>query len=323
MRFIFKKTLFLGLGLYLAASAQAGGIRPVDEDGDARDKAPDGTGNGYFDPEAPKRSEPGSENNWATAGRPTATGYGVYYHGGPVMGGVTNIYYIWYGNWTGDNARTLLTNFAKNIGGSPYFNINTTYGTSSTAIVNSVKYAGAAMDNYSLGAVLGDGDIGAIVANAIGAAKLPNDPHGVYFVLTSKDVKETSGFCTQYCGWHTYETVNGNNVKFAFVGNPVSQCPRACSEQTTSPNNNEGADAMASVIAHELDESVTDPNLNAWYDGAGYENADKCAWTFGTVSTAANGGKYNVILGGTDYLIQQNWVNAQNGSRAGFCAMSH
>ena len=39
---------------------------------------------------------------------------------------------------------------------------------------------------------------------------------------------------------------------------------------------------MASIIAHELEEAATDPDLNAWYDRRGDENADKCAWTFGT-----------------------------------------
>ena len=46
---------------------------------------------------------------------------------------------------------------------------------------------------------------------------------------------------------------------------------------------------MASIIAHELEEAATDPDLNAWYDSRGDENADKCAWTFGTTYTAANG----------------------------------
>ena len=41
---------------------------------------------------------------------------------------------------------------------------------------------------------------------------------------------------------------------------------------------------MASVIAHELVEAVSDPQLNAWYDRRGYENADKCAWTFGSTT---------------------------------------
>jgi len=39
---------------------------------------------------------------------------------------------------------------------------------------------------------------------------------------------------------------------------------------------------MVSVMAHELEETISDPNLNAWYDSTGAENADKCAWTFGT-----------------------------------------
>lgn len=42
---------------------------------------------------------------------------------------------------------------------------------------------------------------------------------------------------------------------------------------------------MVSVIAHELTETATDPNLNAWWSlTTGYENADICAWTYGTVS---------------------------------------
>ena len=47
---------------------------------------------------------------------------------------------------------------------------------------------------------------------------------------------------------------------------------------------------MASIIAHELEEATTDPDLNAWYDRRGEENADKCAWTLpGATSTAGNG----------------------------------
>jgi len=74
---------------------------------------------------------------------------------------------------------------------------------------------------------------------------------------------------------------------------------------------------MASIIAHELEEAVTDPDLNAWYDRRGAENADKCAWTFGS-EYPASGALANMKLGTRDYLIQQNWVNASGG----FCAKS-
>lgn len=79
---------------------------------------------------------------------------------------------------------------------------------------------------------------------------------------------------------------------------------------------------MASVIApnwNKLEQSTIDPDLNAWYDTKGYENADKCAWTFGTQKTASNGSKYNMTLGGLNFLIQQNWVNA----KGGYCAISY
>src|ERR1044071_5279981 len=81
-----------------------------------------------------------------------ATGNGINYNGGPGMHGTINVYYIWYGNWggtSGDHAMTVLQNLASNIGGSPYFNINTTYSDSTgTAVSNSVNFAGSTTDNY-------------------------------------------------------------------------------------------------------------------------------------------------------------------------------
>jgi hypothetical protein len=251
--------------------------------------------------------------------KPRPGGNGISYHGGPLILGTTNVYYIWYGNWSGNTAATILTNLAQSIGGSPYFNINTTYYNGSNVhVTNAVNYGGSTTDNYSQGSALSDAAIQAIVTSAVTGGRLAYDTNGVYFVLTSADVNETSGFCTQYCGWHTYGTINGFNLKYSFVGNP-DRCPAACEAQTTGPNGNAGADGMASIIAHELEESVTDPNLNAWYDTRGQENADKCAWTFGATYTTGNGAAANMVLGGRNFLIQQNWVNASGG----FCALKY
>src|SRR5947209_2045126 len=52
---------------------------------------------------------------------------GISYHGGPVMLGTVHVYYVWYGDWSGNTATNILTDLAKSIGGSPYFEINTTY----------------------------------------------------------------------------------------------------------------------------------------------------------------------------------------------------
>jgi hypothetical protein len=255
------------------------------------------------------------------------TSNGITYRGGPVMTGpTTRVYYIWYGDWSTDSAnktpaKDILTDFATYVGGSRYYNINTTYyqGTASNPVQNSVTYVSATETSASTyGTRLSDGQIQSIVADAISSDRLPKDEAGVYFVLTAKGVTATSGFLTKYCGWHTHAPIGGADIKYSFVGNPGGSA--ACLVQTsTSPNENADADGMASIVAHELVEAVTDPDLNAWYDSRGYENADKCAWTFGTQSTAANGSKYNLTLNGRNYLIQQNWLNANGGK----CTMSY
>jgi hypothetical protein len=303
------KTLMIAtvLGCSLAMVAQGATPRPMAVRG-ADNMVPTGKGFPQFDAKAPSATP--------TKARHT----GMVYHGGPIMTGTVTVYYIWYGNWSGNSAVSILTDLANNIGGSPYYNINTTYyNGSGTHVSNNIVYGGATTDSYSHGTSLSDSAIQAVVSGAIGSGALPLSSNALYFVLTSADVTASSGFCTQYCGWHTYGTISGTNVKYSFVGNP-DRCPSSCAAQTSSsPNNNVGADGMASIIAHELEETHTDPNLNAWYDRRGYENADKCAWTFGTTYTVSNGSTANVHLGTRDYLIQRNWVNAGSGS----CAMSY
>ncbi len=273
------------------------------------DMAPNGKGHAPFNPYA----KPGAGGG--------GSGNGIINHGGPVMTSGSVAYYIWYGDWSGNSATTILSDFMNNLGGSPYFNINTTYANGSGAKVlntsSAVRLAGSTTDNYSLGKTLTDANIESIVAAAINSGRLPLNADAVYFVLTSADVTASSGFCTQYCGWHTHAAIGGVDVKYSFIGNP-DRCPSSCAAQTTSPNGNAGADGMASIIAHELEEAATDPDLNAWYDRRGYENADKCAWTFGAEYTS-NGARANMRLGTRDYLIQQNWVNASGG----FCAKSY
>ncbi|MBV8829018.1 MAG: hypothetical protein JO108_07275 [Acidobacteriaceae bacterium] len=277
---------------------------------DERDMAPSGRGIGT-------RHSYGPQSGAFGPARPCkGCGNGIFYHGGPLILNGTKVYYIWYGNWSGNTATTILEDLANSIGGTPYFNINTTYyDGSNNHVANTVAYYSGtdAYDSYSHGTSLSDSDVQAIVAN-----QNPTDTNSVYFVLTSADVNETSGFCKKYCGWHTNAQINGLDIKYAFVGNP-DRCPKSCEAQTTSPNGNAGADGMASIIAHELEEATTDPDLNAWYDQRGEENADKCAWTFGGTSSAANGSQYNMVLGGRQYLIQQNWVNA----KGGYCALSY
>ena len=253
------------------------------------------------------------------ASRNRGSGNRISYHGGPLIPNGINVYLIWYGNWSANSATTLMPALIQNLSGSPYFKINTTYSTASQVVQNAVYLAGTTTVGSPYKTSLSDADVQSIVTSAISGGKLANDPHGLYFVLTSKDVNETSGFCTQYCGWHWfYAQSGGSTIKYSFVGNP-DRCPSACEWQTNSPSGNSGFDGMASIVAHELEETVTDPEGTAWYDNRGYENADKCAWTFGSTSKTSTGALYNMTMNGTNYLIQQNWVNASGG----YCAKSY
>jgi hypothetical protein len=235
----------------------------------------------------------------------------IAYHGGPLMA-TPNVYLIWYGNWKqskgSDTAagQQIVRDFLFGLSGSKYYKTNTSYGTPS----GTFHVAGAYTDNYSQGRQLSDASVQAVVTHAISSG-LKKDTIGIYFVLTSSDVSETSGFCSYYCGWHTYGTISGTkNIKYAFVGN-ANRCLRSCAAQSVGPNGNAGVDGMVSVLAHELEEANTDPDLNAWYDGNGNENADKCAWTFGSnQQRATNGAYYNMKLIGTtgsyrNFLVQR------------------
>jgi hypothetical protein len=269
---------------------------------------------------------PEQERVHNNAGGPPKSSNGISYHGGPVMTNSlgANLYYIWYGDWSAaidTAAKPIIRTFGQTVGGTPIFNTNVTYTDSANrAIVNRVNPPVEYIDPSSSNS-LSDANVASIVVNAIkngfgGTA----DPNGVYFVLTGPNVQETSGFGSKYCGWHTYQTVGGVAVKYSFVGNARIIAPSGCLAQSTaSPNNNPGADGMVSVMFHELSEAMSDPQLNAWYDSRGYENADKCAWTWGTTTTLANGSKANVTFGGTSWLIQQNWVNASGG----YCSVKY
>jgi len=243
----------------------------------------------------------------------TSTGHGIGYNGGPIMSGTTNLYYIWYGNWGGNSAKSILSDFANGIGATPNYFVNDTYDDSTGHHVSaSTRFAGSTDDGYSHGQTIKGGDIFPIVTGALSSGRLPVDRNGVYFVLTSADVNLSDGFCTQFCGWHTAGSYNGTDIKFSFVGDST-RCNGSCGGLGRTPNGNAGVDDMASIIFHELSETVTDPLLNAWGDGNG-ENGDKCAWKFGSTYASGNGSPANAHVGNRDFLVQEMWANTGGGS---------
>ena len=303
MQKVFASLLLLFVGVYASGQATR----------DAKHMVPTGKGWGVEGANSPNNATPYT----------VTTGNGINYHGGAVMkGNPVNVYFIWYGNWTNgvrtsDSQVTVglldaLFGSSGGIGGSGYEKINTTYGDNAGNVSGNISRTSSTTDNYSHGKSLSDSAVQAVVSSAISSGRLPKNTNALYFVLTSSDVNETSGFCTQYCGWHTRATIAGSDIKYSFVGNP-DRCPNACEAQTKSPNGDSGADGMASIMAHEAEETTSDPDLNAWYDSSGEENADKCAWKFGPTTAITGHGVYNQTFGSHHWLIQMNWENRRGG----------
>src|SRR5215510_11512003 len=131
--------VFCAVSLFAQVSRSASDLRP--------------TGKGWGVPDeqsAPSIAEESSseesisDQSIGLAAPAAPTGNGINYHGGPVMLGQIGIYYIWYGNWQGNTATTILTDLAHHIGGSAYFNINTTYfNASGQHVSNSVAFRGS------------------------------------------------------------------------------------------------------------------------------------------------------------------------------------
>jgi Phosphate-induced protein 1 conserved region len=264
-------------------------------------------------------------------GQAVVTGNGINYHGGPVLkGNPVPIYLIFYGNWNGTGSNTaasvsLIEHFVSTLGNSAIEHVATTYGDNTGNVSGNVSLGGVA--TVSSSSNLSDSSLQTTVANVLNSGALPRNANGIYMVLTSSNINETSGFCTQYCGFHTHATLGGVDIKYAFVGNP-DRCPSGCEIQTTGPNSPAtgvgGADGLINVFSHEQFEAITDPDLNAWFDNSGQEDSDKCNFNFGTTSTCnANGlcsasgtsahAKYSQTFGSNNWMIQQQWENAAGG----------
>lgn len=281
-----------------------------------------------------------AQNNGNAKGKPggPGTSTGISFHGGPVLQSGTRVVAIYWGGSTiysgGPTPGTtggagqdgsLVGTFLGTLGGSPYFNINSTYWDASGAhIANSVVYDGFwANPDLPTTSSISDAQMVAMLQGAFNTGKLRYDASTVYAIFTGPGVNLGGGFSStnlQYCAYHYHGTVNvGGSKTVLFAAMPYDYSfQNSCTNGTASPNGDGPADAIINTLAHEIEEATTDMMGTAWFDNRGYENADKCAWNFGS-TYSSGGGVANMKIGTKDYLIQQNWINAGSGG----CAKSY
>ena len=97
-----------------------------------------------------------------------------------------------------------------------------------------------------------------------------NTLFGVYFPHGMKVTLQGGSSCSSFCGYHSHFTYNGTLIKYAVF--PYTDCA-GCSLTGKSVD-----DMLTIVSSHEIREAVTDSLGTAWFDAAGYEADDKCAW---------------------------------------------
>lgn len=235
-------------------------------------------------------------------------GHGVsqlLYNGGPVQNSPTLVQPIyWGGAWnggsgvfSGDKVTGLRTLYGG-LHGTPYAKTNAEYADGAGHFVNTTNITVAGSDLYDPTSPPARApsslDVLNEVVNRVGASNLVSNG---YYAVYSERPRGSAG----YCAWHSAGTVGTVHIRYAFFFN-LDGDP-GCDPQASGIGHSQGLDALANVSGHEISEMLTDPELNAWYDRQGAENADKCAWTWSG----------NVTIGGQDWKIQRNWSNQASG----------
>jgi hypothetical protein len=162
------------------------------------------------------------------------------------------------------------------------------------------------------------------IESYVQAHKLPHDLAHEYFLLTPPGVEDCAEAtaCSAgtvipfYCAYHGFIPLVGGSIIYA--NDPYVTGNGGC-DTGQHPNNKPSDGALQGGLSHEHNESITDPEVNAWFDVNGEENGDKCrtfveASEFGTpIGTAPDGSPYNQLINGAQYWYQQEWSNAGPG----------
>ena len=227
------------------------------------------------------------------------------YHGGPILPSVT-VKAIWWGSswpsYTGDEI-TGMDSWYKAVGGTSYAATVDEYTDSAgQSVSSSITYQGHVVDGSLLPKRLSTSAILAEVCKVV-----PKPVANSYYPVYVDKPRGNAG----YCAYHSWGSCGGTPVEFGFFFKMDGDA--GCNPDSTVAGQSEGLQADANVSGHELSETRSDPNGNAWYDNSGEENGDKCAWTFG--------GSY-VLFGSQKWQIQGNWSNYDYDHNTGYANSS-
>jgi hypothetical protein len=262
------------------------------------------------------------------------------YHGGPIMPSNTNYTIYWdpvkapeYPAEYQSGINRYLEDLAHDSGG--FQNVDSVSAQYKDAAAEFAKYeshfGGAIIDTDPYPAngcsaatiCLTDAQLRAELTSYIEAHGLSRDLRHEYFLLTPPGVEDcleltacsAGSKIPTYCAYHGSIPVSGGEIIYS--NDPFVTGNTGC-DDGEHPNNKPSDGALQGGLSHEHNESITDPELNAWYDPEGNENGDKCrtfeeATEFGTpLGKAPDGSRYNQVVNADLYWYQQEWSNEGN-----------
>jgi hypothetical protein len=266
-------------------------------------------------------------------------GKNLTYHGGPVMTSNTNYTFYWapsgspaYAAGYQSGVNQYMEDLAHDSGGNQNVDsVATQYtnGASEPAAYNS-HFGGAIIDTNpypksgckAAAICLTDKQIQAEIKSWVTSHSLPQGLTHEYFLLTPPGVEScftaAGTECSAgieggaFCAYHGAISATGGSIVYA--NDPYVVGIAGC-DSAEHPNNSPSDAALLGGLSHEHNESITDPELNAWYGPEGAENGDKCrtfveASEYGAaLGTAPDGSRYNQLINGREYFYQQEWSN--------------
>jgi len=263
-------------------------------------------------------------------------GQNLVYHGGPVIHANTvyAIYWVPPGYAVSSGYEPIIDGYfanlqaAQNASSNVYWASTQYYDTIGGNILQQSTFAGSVVDTDPLppsgctdrytSVCLTDGQLRQELAHVIAASGLTANASTVFFLFTAAGIGSCYGSScafTQYCAYHSSFTSAGTTVVYANMpyANTAPSYGGGTCNSGQSPNGDVSADSELNLVSHEHNESITDWGGNAWYDNRGYEDGDKCAWSFGTPLGGAPGSEYNQLIGAGRYYLQQEWSNKSAG----------
>jgi hypothetical protein len=142
--------------------------------------------------------------------------------------------------------------------------------------------------------------------------------HDIWYVFTPPDVDEciSPGVCetNAFGGYHSVSDLGHGPTIYAYTGDPIVETT-AVNNPGSDPQGYPDAEVVIDIVAHEVNEAMTDPEGVGYMDPNGSEIGDKCEVgpQNGTpLGFAVDGSPFNQVVNGHKYLIQEMWANHDN-----------